>query len=352
MCHGALEGAATRTCTHQIRLRAHQLEAKVPGPPRRCAGAGHPADPAGPPGHAERHHRSVVPLASPSARWLTRQINKATRGLAQLPDRSSARPVSRTGSPGAAPLSCEKRIPGPPNRQGRQVRPETGSPSVTGPGQRRVRKYPSWFQRINAAQLAIDRLPLRKQPVHLRLADDRTQGRLRLLGHRKQVVLHVHRGLDRIHHPEVHHRVRPSSLIVDPSAPLACDAKPWIGFASLWDAERPPALAGTAAGGHDRWPLTPHRDRLMGLRVPDRPAGRAAQSDLSHVAGPSVRGQGPMPVPFATAAHIPSSNRRDRGDFCLCPARLAPSLSGVMPSGRTHIPVACRRHPLRGGGPQ
>jgi NAD(P)-dependent dehydrogenase (short-subunit alcohol dehydrogenase family) len=85
MNHDALEGAATRTYTHQNRPRAHQVEAKVPGPPVRCAGAGHPADPAGPPGTPNDITDRVVPLASPSARWLTRQIIKATSGWRNCP---------------------------------------------------------------------------------------------------------------------------------------------------------------------------------------------------------------------------------------------------------------------------
>jgi uncharacterized membrane protein len=53
------------------------------------------------------------------------------------------------------------------------------------------------------------------------LADDRAQGRLRLLGDGEQVVLHVHRGLDRAHHPEVHHRVHPDGHVVPGDALLS-----------------------------------------------------------------------------------------------------------------------------------
>ena len=37
MNRGALRGAATRICPHQTRQWAHQIEAKVPGPPGRWA---------------------------------------------------------------------------------------------------------------------------------------------------------------------------------------------------------------------------------------------------------------------------------------------------------------------------
>jgi NAD(P)-dependent dehydrogenase (short-subunit alcohol dehydrogenase family) len=82
MNHGALKGAATRICPHQTRQWAHQIEAKVPGPPGRWAGAGHPADPLGRLGTPSDIAGVAAPLASLDARWLTRQINKATRGLA------------------------------------------------------------------------------------------------------------------------------------------------------------------------------------------------------------------------------------------------------------------------------
>jgi len=82
MYHRVLKGAVTRICPHQIRLWAHQVEAKVPGPPRpprrsrpsrpaRWAAWGTPSDIA-----------DVVPrLASLDARWLTGQIIVATGGL-------------------------------------------------------------------------------------------------------------------------------------------------------------------------------------------------------------------------------------------------------------------------------
>jgi hypothetical protein len=66
----------------------------------------------------------------------------------------------------------------------------------------------------DAAQLAVDRVPLREQLVHLGLADDRTQGRLRLLRDREQVVLHVHDRPDRVHHAEVDDRVHPDGHVV------------------------------------------------------------------------------------------------------------------------------------------
>ena len=64
------------------------------------------------------------------------------------------------------------------------------------------------------AQLPVDRVPLRQQLVHLRLADDRPQRRLRLLRHREHVILHVDRRLDRVHHPEIHHRIDPDGHVV------------------------------------------------------------------------------------------------------------------------------------------
>ena len=80
MHQGALQGAATRNCPDQIRLRSHQVEAKIPahpatamerssGRPRRAVWA--PNDTA----------KVVVPLASLDARRLPGQITKATGGL-------------------------------------------------------------------------------------------------------------------------------------------------------------------------------------------------------------------------------------------------------------------------------
>jgi 3-oxoacyl-[acyl-carrier protein] reductase len=80
MNHGALKGAATRICPHQIRLWPRQIEAKVPGPPGRWAGAGHPADPLGRLGTPGNTAGVAALLASLDARWLTGQIIKATGG--------------------------------------------------------------------------------------------------------------------------------------------------------------------------------------------------------------------------------------------------------------------------------
>lgn len=44
MYHGAWKGAATRIWPHQIRLRAQQVEAKVPGPPAGRDRASRPRD--------------------------------------------------------------------------------------------------------------------------------------------------------------------------------------------------------------------------------------------------------------------------------------------------------------------
>jgi NAD(P)-dependent dehydrogenase (short-subunit alcohol dehydrogenase family) len=79
--HGALKGATTRICPYQIRLRAHQVEAKVPGPPGQCAEAGHLADPLRRLGTPSAIADVVTPLASLDARWLTEQITKAAGSL-------------------------------------------------------------------------------------------------------------------------------------------------------------------------------------------------------------------------------------------------------------------------------
>jgi NAD(P)-dependent dehydrogenase (short-subunit alcohol dehydrogenase family) len=81
MNHGAWKGAATRICPHQIRLRAHQVETKVPGPPGECAEAGHPADPLRRLGTPSAIADVVAPLASLDARWLTEQITTAAGSL-------------------------------------------------------------------------------------------------------------------------------------------------------------------------------------------------------------------------------------------------------------------------------
>jgi NAD(P)-dependent dehydrogenase (short-subunit alcohol dehydrogenase family) len=76
-----LEGAATRTCAHQIGCGHTKVEAKVPRHPAnalkqvirliRCAAPGTPRDIA----------EVVAPLASLDARWLTGQITKPAGSL-------------------------------------------------------------------------------------------------------------------------------------------------------------------------------------------------------------------------------------------------------------------------------
>src|SRR4029077_13138982 len=63
-------------------------------------------------------------------------------------------------------------------------------------------------------QFTVDGLALGEQLVHLRLADDRPQRGLRLLGYGEHVVLHVDDGLDRVHHAEVHHGAHPDADVV------------------------------------------------------------------------------------------------------------------------------------------
>ena len=70
------------------------------------------------------------------------------------------------------------------------------------------------------AQLPVDRLTLGQQLIHLGLADDGPQRGLGLLGDGEHVVLHVHRGLDRVDHPEVDHRVDPDTHVVPGDAVL------------------------------------------------------------------------------------------------------------------------------------
>ena len=112
MYHRALKGAATRICPHQIRLWAHQVETKVPGPPRppRRRRPSRPA-PLGRLGHTERHRRCGATARQPR------------RTLAHRADHRGDRRPGVTAPPGhhpvseqnwlarATPRSCEERIP-------------------------------------------------------------------------------------------------------------------------------------------------------------------------------------------------------------------------------------------------
>ena len=131
MYHRALKGAATRICPHQIRLWAHQVEAKVPGPPRppRRRRPSRPV-PLGRLGHTERHRRCGATARQPRRTLAHRADHRGDRRPGVTAP-TGHHPVSEQNwLARATPRSCEERIPAS-EPAGQQTRPQIGARLVT-----------------------------------------------------------------------------------------------------------------------------------------------------------------------------------------------------------------------------
>ena len=131
MYHRVLKGAVTRICPHQIRLWAHQVETKVPGPPRPPRRS-RPSRPARwPPGA----HRATSPMwchGSPASTHAGSPGRSSWRPAAwgNCPARSSSGPVNRTGSPGRRRGAAKNEYQ-PSEPAGQQAGPQIGARLVT-----------------------------------------------------------------------------------------------------------------------------------------------------------------------------------------------------------------------------
>jgi hypothetical protein len=116
--HRAWKVAATRICPHQIRLRAHQVEAKVPTPAVAPERVIRPTR-AGPPGHTGRHRPSGATARQPRRPLAHhRTDHRGDRRRRIYPNRSPSQPVDTTGPPGRPRRTTKNKYQAPRHRRG------------------------------------------------------------------------------------------------------------------------------------------------------------------------------------------------------------------------------------------